>query len=398
MRFEKAFVPYGGYWSTPFCKWQGSFANLHAIRFAAEVAREALAARKVMAEAVDGVVVGTTVPQKHGLYAGPWLAALAGHSAATGPIVSQACATGARVLASAAAEIETGGGQALLTITADRCSNGPHLYYPNPAGPGGTGDKEDWVMDSFGHDPWAANSMLQTAENVAKDAGISRQDQDELTLIRYQQYQDALAHDAAFLRRFMTLPFEVKDAKGRITATVPGDEGVFATTQGGLAGLRPVVPDGTVTFGSQTHPADGNCGMLVCSAERARALSRDAAIRVQVIAYAQARTKKGHMAMAVVPAARAALQTAGIGIGQVKAIKTHNPFAVNDVYFARQMELPFDAFNRHGSSLIYGHPQAPTGTRLIIETIEELVLAGGGYGLFAGCAAGDTAAAVVVKV
>ncbi|HZN55945.1 MAG TPA: hypothetical protein VFB67_11575, partial [Candidatus Polarisedimenticolaceae bacterium] len=80
------------------------------------------------------------------------------------------------------------------------------------------------------------------------------------------------------------------------------------------------------------------------------------------------------------------------------AIKTHNPFAVNDVYLAKTLGLTIDGFNNYGSSLIFGHPQAPTGMRLIIELIEELEMAGGGYGLFVGCAAGDTAAAFVVKV
>ena len=143
-----------------------------------------------------------------------------------------------------------------------------------------------------------------------------------------------------------------------------GDEGVFPTTVEGLAKLKPVVPEGTVTFGSQTHPADGNCGMIVCDRERARTLSKDPAVEVQMLSYAQARTKKGFMAMATVPATRAALQEAGVGIAQVKVIKTHNPFAVNDAYFAREMGVKIDAFNRFGSSLIYGHPQGPTGTRL----------------------------------
>jgi len=71
---------------------------------------------------------------------------------------------------------------------------------------------------------------------------------------------------------------------------------------------------------------------------------------------------------------------------------------VNDVYFCREMGVSKEAMNNYGSSLIWGHPQGPTGMRLMIELIEELVLRGGGYGLFAGCAAGDTAAAVVLKV
>jgi len=104
------------------------------------------------------------------------------------------------------------------------------------------------------------------------------------------------------------------------------------------------------------------------------------------------------MPMAVVPAARQALAAAGITLGDCKAIKTHNPFAVNDVYFCRELGLAPERVNCYGSSLVWGHPQAPTGLRSIAEVIEELVLAGGGHGLFSGCAAGDTAMAVVIKV
>ena len=100
------------------------------------------------------------------------------------------------------------------------------------------------------------------------------------------------------------------------------------------------------------------------------------------------------MAKATVPAARQALDAAGLTIDRMDVVKTHNPFAVNDIYFAREMGLATDRFNNYGSSLIYGHPQGPTGMRLVIETIEELALAGGGHGLFVGCAAGDNAAAI----
>jgi acetyl-CoA acetyltransferase len=104
------------------------------------------------------------------------------------------------------------------------------------------------------------------------------------------------------------------------------------------------------------------------------------------------------MAAAVVPAAEKALQKAGIGIKDVKSLKTHNPFAVNDLYLAKQLGIDPNGFNNYGSSLVFGHPQGPTAGRCMIEMIEELALKGGGYGLFAGCAAGDTAAALVMKV
>jgi acetyl-CoA acetyltransferase len=104
------------------------------------------------------------------------------------------------------------------------------------------------------------------------------------------------------------------------------------------------------------------------------------------------------MAKATEPAARAALGAAGLAIDRIDVVKTHNPFAVNDVFFAREMGIDAAGFNNYGSSLVFGHPQAPTGMRLIIETIEELALRGGGHGLFVGCAAGDTAAALVLKL
>ena len=77
------------------------------------------------------------------------------------------------------------------------------------------------------------------------------------------------------------------------------------------------------------------------------------------------------------------------------AIKTHNPFALNDMLFSRQTGVDLDRMNNYGCSLVWGHPQAPMGTRAVIELIEELALRGGGYGLFTGCAAGDSAMAVV---
>ena len=104
------------------------------------------------------------------------------------------------------------------------------------------------------------------------------------------------------------------------------------------------------------------------------------------------------MAMAIIPAAKIALAQAGLSMADIDVIKTHNPFAVNDIYFCREMDISWEDMNNYGSSLIYGHPQGPTGARLMMELIEELVLKGGGYGLLDGCAAGDTAAAVILHV
>jgi acetyl-CoA acetyltransferase len=104
------------------------------------------------------------------------------------------------------------------------------------------------------------------------------------------------------------------------------------------------------------------------------------------------------MPLAPVPAAEMALANAGKKISEMKAVKTHNPFATNDLNMAKKMNIDFNKFNNYGSSLIYGHPQGPTAGRGVIEVVEETVILGGGYCLFTGCAAGDTAAALVLKV
>jgi len=395
MRFENAFLPVGGYWSTPFCKWQGMLAPLHPVHLAADAVKKALPARGIDVKELDSLVLGWTVPARRIFYGAPWLAGLIGAPGLTGAMISQACATSAAALAHAATQIDAGGAAATLVALTDKCSNGPHIYYPDPGGPGGKGEAEDWVWDNFSFDPWAQNSMIQTAENVAKEAGITREEMDALALRRYEQYMEGVK--SGFQKKYMLLPYEVNPSGRKVIATVNEDEGVFPTTKEGLAKLRPMLPDGRVTFGSQTHPADGTAGMIVCTKERAKAWSKGAE-PVRLLSYGVARVEKGFMAKAVVPAAKRALDAAGVSLKDVKVVKTHNPFAVNDVYFARQMEIDPNGFNNFGSSLVYGHPQGPTGARLIAEGIEEARMKGGGHVLFAGCAAGDTAAAVVLQV
>ena len=393
--FQNAYIPYKGYWSSPFARWQGTLQHVNSIVLGAATAKKALATRGIDAAALDGCVMGWSVAQKSVFYGTPWFTGMMGNDQISGPNFSQACATSASGAGYAGALVETGVYSAMLVAMVDRCSNGPHLVYPNPLGPGGKPDMEDWVMDNFAKDPYAKNAMIETAEKVAKEAGITREECDELTLDRYEKYAQALADDRAFQKGYM-ISCDVKIGKKEIEFAE--DEGVFPTTAEGMAKLRPVIPEGVLTFASQTHPADGNIGLIVCSKDKADELSADKNVTVQLLSYGYTRAEKGCMAKAPVPAARMALESAGVKIEDLAAVKTHNPFAVNDVNMEKEMKIPRKIFNNYGSSLIYGHPQAPTGGRLIVELIEELANLGGGYGLFSGCAAGDTAASVVVKV
>lgn len=392
----KAYVPYKGYWSSPFCRWQGSLQNENAVGCAAATARKFFELKGIHPMIFDGLVLGTTVPQKQWFFGPPHFASLMGNENISGPLIAQACATSAVSMNYAAMLVEMETNRNVFVATTDRCSNSPNILWPNPAGLGGKPDFESWMVDGFELDPVAGVNAVKTGENVAKEFGVTREESDAMALNRYQKYTDSLANDREFQKHYI-IPIEVRISRKK-AILVEEDQGITPCTEEGLAKLRPVIPDGILTFGAQTHPADGNAGMIITTKEKAAELSTDQGVTIQLISYGYARAKKAHMAAAVTPSAEMALQNAGIKVKDLGAVKTHNPFTVNDVVMGKLMGIDEKTFNNYGSSLIFGHPQGPTGMRCIIEMIEELVMKGGGYGLFAGCAAGDTAAGMVLKV
>jgi acetyl-CoA acetyltransferase len=382
MRFDDVVIPLDAAWSSPFVRWQGPVAELSSLDVAAQVTARAL---EGSSWEIDELVLGLTVPQRQSFYGAPTLAARLGLGAVSGPLIMQACATSVACVHAAAA---SGDGVRLVVVT-DRTSNGPHVVYPSAGAPGGTPASENWVLDSFGCDPNTGEGMLATAERVAAEAGFAKEQLDEVTARRWEQYSEALADDRAFQRRWMV---PIAAGSRRKPEEIDADWGVRPAPLDALAALPPVEEGGVVSYGSQTHPADGCAGLMVTSASRADG------VVARVLSTGFARVGRGEMPKAPVPAASIALRDAGLSIGDIDVIKTHNPFAVNDLWFARETGADVDAMNPFGCSLIYGHPQGPTGARGLIELMWALHDRGGGRGLFTGCAAGDTGAAVVIEV
>jgi acetyl-CoA acetyltransferase family protein len=397
--YTKAYIPYKGYYSTPFSRWQGSMQNDNAAELGANTARRwFLEKAKIDPTVIDYMYFGSTVAQNHWFCSHNWAAAILTDDKKFVPalFVNQACSTSTTVLNLLCKDLELGVYDVGYGLMADRCSNGPHTTWGDPLGPGGQPEREDWNMDNFGGNPKHRAAMVQTAENVAAEIGITKDECDAVVLRRYEQYQASLANDKAFQKRYIFAP-EVTVTKKK-KKLMEDDEGWTPTTAEGLAKLKPVVPGGCLSFGAQTFPADGNCGIIVTTREKAKEFSADPKTEIQIISYGFARVKPMFMPAAPIPASQMALANAGLKVADLKAVKTHNPFAVNDVAWAKKMGYDVMNMNNNGSSLIYGHPQGPTIGRAVCELIEELVLLGGGYGLVTGCAAGDTAAALIIKV
>ena len=166
---SKAFIPYKGYYSTPFCRWQGAMANENSIVLGAKTAARWIDDKGWEPGIFDYLVFGNTISQLHQFYSAPYAAALMGCGGIPGIAVSQACTTGTTCIFQAATFIETGMASNAFVLTTDRTSNGPHTIWPNPNGPGGEVISENWLMDNFNADPNVGLRMVETAENVAKE-------------------------------------------------------------------------------------------------------------------------------------------------------------------------------------------------------------------------------------
>ncbi|MBP1920441.1 thiolase family protein [Youngiibacter multivorans] len=398
MAYTKAYIPYGGYYSTPFVRWNGSLKSENPIVLSAETAKRWFADKKLDPTVLDFLYMGSTVVNPLSFYGHAYAAAVILDRKKEIPALSmnQVCATSTTTLGLAANDIELGNFDSVFCLSTDRCSSTPIVVAPNPRT--GSLDIENVVLDNFKRDPspGAGLQMYQTAEAVAREVGITKQECDEIALLRYQQYLDALANDREFQKKYM-FPVEVRESK-REVKYISEDEGVRPVTAEELAKLKPIEAGGVLSYGSQTHPADGNCGLIVTTKDKAKELSTDKNITVQVLSYGIVRIGAGRMAAAPVPALELAAKRAGIKISDLSQVKTHNPFAVNDANLGRMLNIDQKIINNCGSSMIYGHPQGPTAGRSIMELVELLAKQGGGYGAFTGCAAGDIGASIVIKV
>ena len=142
----------------------------------------------------------------------------------------------------------------------------------------------------------------------------------------------------------------------------------------------------------------GMTTLLVTTAGKAKELSRRPEIAITLIAKAEVRADASCMPEAPGMAVQKLLARTGLSMADMAVVKDHNPFAVNDAVFSKTLGYDWRKMNNNGSPLVWGHPQGPTLTRVVIEALEEAVDLGGGYVLVFGCAAGDVGMAAIFKV
>jgi acetyl-CoA acetyltransferase len=390
--FPRARIPYGTWGSSYFPAWQMSaLAEVNIGQFAGEAMGLILGQRKVRQDQLDYLVIGSTIPWHWKFWPAPLVASCMGHRI-PGFHMEQACATGLQATVLAASEVEAGSHGVVGVLTFDRTSDSPVGVFPERRAYERTMALAD-VWDNFGFDPATGEAMIATAGVAARKHKISRREVDELTLHRYDQYFEA--KESGFLDRVL-VPLEVLNLQGKLIGRVDEDAGVRKISPAALSGMREL--DTCVTGGTQTHASDGMACLLVCDDEHVGELSPKPEIEIRFVAKTEVRAAPSMMPEAPALAVQELLDRSGLTMSDMAVVKNHNPFAVNDAIFSKLLDYDWHDMNKSGCSLVWGHPQGPTLTRILIEALEEAVDLGGGYVMIFGCAAGDVGIAAILKV
>lgn len=390
--FPRARIPYGTWGSSYFPAWQTSeLAQVNIGQFAGEAMNKILGMRKVSRTELQYLVLGSTIPWHYKFWQAPVVASVMGHRI-PGCHVEQACATGLQAVVVAANEVQWGAHDCVGVLTFDRTSDSPVGVFPERRAYERTQAIAD-VWDNFGFDPATGGAMIGCAGTAARKYKLDREEIDDLTQRRYEQYFEA--KDGGFLER-VCVPLDILNVAGKHLDTIDEDRGIRRINRDALRGMREL--DTCVTGGGQTHAADGMACLLVTTIEKAKELSPRPEIDISFVGKVDVRAEPGFMPEAPALATQKLLSLTGVKMSDIAVVKNHNPFAVNDAIFAKVMDYDWNKMNNYGSPLVWGHPQGPTLCRVIIEAIEEAVDLGGGYVLVFGCAAGDVGIAGLFKV
>jgi acetyl-CoA C-acetyltransferase len=242
-------------------------------------------------------------------------------------------------------------------------------------------------------DPFEACHMGVTAENVATDFSVSREDQDALAL---ESHRRAAAAAAAGYFREQILPVSVPGKKGAVTV-VDTDEHVRADlSMADLVRLRPAfTEDGTVTAGNASGVNDAAAAVVLASS----AFAAEHGLRPlgRLVAYSHAGVEPRIMGMGPVPAVRQVLDKTGLKVDEIDVFEVNEAFAAQALAVVRELGLPLDRVNPNGSGVSLGHPVGATGAILAVKALYELRRTGGRYALTTMCIGGGQGIAAIFE-
>jgi acetyl-CoA acetyltransferase family protein len=379
---------------TPMAEFNESFAEVSAIDLGAHAAKALFERSGVDPSEIDHTVVGNALQTSpDAIYGARHVALKAGVPVEKPALtVNRLCGSGIQAIVSGSHILLAGDGEVCLVGGMENMSQAPHVIWGARSGfKLGQGKLEDLLMISL-MDSYCGCYMAQTSNNLAREYGISRQEQDAYAL-RSQQLA-AAAQQACRLSEEI-VPVEV--GKGSRKRLVERDEHPRPETTPEVLAKLPTAfdRDGFVTAGNASGIVDGAAMLLLTTADRAKATGRSPLGRI--LSWATVGVEPARMGIGPAPAIRAALAKAGVGQKDVTLFEINEAFAGQILACIKELDLDVDKLNVNGGAIALGHPLGATGARITLTLLKELRRRGGGIGVASACIGGGQGIALVVE-
>jgi acetyl-CoA acyltransferase len=343
------------------------------------------------AKRVDDVIVGNAVPEaEQGLQVGRIIAARALGIEIPGMTVNRYCASGLETIAIATAKIRMGMAECIVAGGTESMSLVPTAGWKTVPAYSIAKDEPDYYL-----------SMGLTAEAVAKEFNVNREDQDQFALASHQKAKAAI--DNGYFRSGI-LPIEVEqvylDEKGKRkikTYKVDTDEGVRAdTSMEGLSKLKPAFSTkGTVTAGNSSQTSDGAAFVIVMSERMVNELGLKPIGRL--VNCVSAGVHPRIMGIGPVAAIPKVLKQANMSLSQIDLIELNEAFASQSIAVIRELGLDANKVNINGGAIALGHPLGCTGCKLTIQLLNDMKRLNKKYGLVTACVGGGQGIAGIIE-
>jgi acetyl-CoA acyltransferase 2 len=382
---------------TPFGAFGGSLKQFSANELGAFAAKAALERAGIEGSDVDHVIFGNALQTSaDAIYHARHVALQAGVPVEVPALtVNRLCGSGFQAIASGAEQILLGEAEVALCGGAESMSQAPHVIRGARWGEMRLGEAGQFMEDLL----WAALtdthcglSMAQTAEKLAEQYGVSREEADQVALRSQQRAKRAWDEGRM---QAEVVPVTIRTRKGETLFNT--DEHMRPeTTMESLSSLRPYFrKDGLVTAGNASGIGDGGAAAVICSAEWAA--GRGLKPLGRLVSWGIAGVEPDIMGIGPAPAARRALERAGLTLDEIDLVDINEAFAPQFAAVARELELDPGKTNVNGGAVALTHPLAASGARITANLLHELGHRGARYGLGAACIGGGQGMAVVVE-
>lgn len=373
----------------------GSLKTVPAVKLGETVVRAILEETKIAPELVEEVVFGNVLSAGLGQNIARQISINAGLPITTTAFsINMVCGSGLEAVQIAANKIKAGEAEVILAGGAENMNLAPYVL---PALRSGARMGNTQAIDTMVHDgltdPFEGYHMGITAENIAEQYGITREEQDAFAAESQRRASEAVA---AGRFKDEIVPVEIPQRRGE-PIIFDTDEGPRAgTTAESLAKLRPAFKkDGTVTAGNASTINDGAAAVLLMTKEKAEELGLP--ILATLASYANGGVDPSIMGTGPIPASRKALEKAGLTIEDIDLVEANEAFAVQAMSVARDLNFDMEKTNVNGGAIALGHPIGASGCRIFVSLIHEMQKRDAKYGLATLCIGSGQGAAVIVK-